>query len=57
MLVLVLLFVIVMCAVLQAALRGAQYHGGPFDDSHQLYVPPQSDAGLADASVPLSLLV
>lgn len=43
--------------VLQVALRGAQYHGGPFDDFHQLYVPPQPQCELADASVPLNLLV
>lgn len=43
--------------LLQAALRGAQFHGGPFDENHGAYFPPVHETFLDEASSPFNFVV
>ncbi len=42
---------------LQAALRGAQFHGGPFDENHGAYFPPRPESFLDEAASPFNSVV
>ncbi|KAL3145874.1 hypothetical protein ABBQ38_015244 [Trebouxia sp. C0009 RCD-2024] len=44
-------------ATLEAALRGAQFHGGPFDENHGAYFPPVHETFLDEASSPFNFVV
>lgn len=43
--------------LVQAALRGAQFHGGPFDENHGAYFPPVHETFLDEASSPFNFVV
>ncbi|KAL0046812.1 hypothetical protein WJX82_010501 [Trebouxia sp. C0006] len=42
---------------LEAALRGAQFHGGPFDENHGAYFPPRPESFLDETASPLNSVV
>ncbi|KAL0037858.1 hypothetical protein WJX79_002263 [Trebouxia sp. C0005] len=42
---------------LEAALRGAQFHGGPFDENHAAYFPPRPESFPDEASSPFNSVV
>lgn len=44
-------------SMVQAALRGAQFRGGPFDENHGAYFPPEPVTFLAEAASPFNSLV